>query len=101
MVDQKDVRDLPSPLEVDFDLPGSKKGIFPEFLMKIYHFWSIFTGLQGDSVIPEISSSNKSGKIYLYEGSTQKSATFDTPNPRSQNIARQASFKPSSFENGL
>ncbi len=93
MADQKDVRDLPSPLGVDFDLPGSKKGIFPEFLMKIYHFWSIFTGLQGDSVIPEISSSNKSGKIYLYEGCTQKSATFDPPNPRSQSLARLRSIQ--------
>ena len=77
MADQKDVRDLPSPLGVDFDLPGSKKGIFPKFLMKIYHFWCIFTGLQGGSVTPEISSSNMSGKIYLYEGCTQKSATLD------------------------
>ena len=67
MADQKDVRDLPSPLGVDFDLPGSKKGIFPKFLMKIYHFWCIFKSLQGGSVTPEISSNNKSGKIYLCE----------------------------------
>ena len=72
MADQKDVRDLLSPLGVDFDLLGSKKGIFPKFLMKIYHFWSIFKGLQGGPLILEISSSNKSSKIYLYEGRTQK-----------------------------
>ena len=68
MADQKDFRDFPRPLEVDFYLPGSKKDIFPEFLMKISHFWSIFTGLQGGPLIPEISFSNKSGKIYLYGG---------------------------------
>ena len=78
MADQKDVRDLPSPLEVDFDLPESKKGIFPEFLMKIYHFWSIFTGLQGGSVIPEISSSNKSGK-YTYMRGVLKNWQHLTP----------------------
>ena len=94
MADQKDVRDLPSPLGVDFDLSGSKKCIFSNFLMKISHFWSIFAGTQGGSLMPEISSSNKSSKIYLSEGRTQKSATFDPPNPRSQNLARQGIFKP-------
>ena len=93
MADQKDVRDLPSPLGVDFDLPGSKKCIFSNFLMKISHFWSIFAGLQGGPPMPEISSSNKLSKIYLSEGRTQKSATFDPPNPRSQNLARQGIFK--------
>ena len=94
MADQKDVRDLPSPLRVDFDPPGSKKCIYSNFLMKISHFWSIFAGLQGGPLMPEISSSNKSSKIYLYEGSTKKSATFDPPNPRSQNLARKSIFKP-------
>ena len=94
MADQKDVRDLPSPLGVDFDLPGSKKGIFSNFLMKISHFWSIFAGLQGDPPIPEISSSNSLSKIYLSERRTQKSATFDPPNPRPQILARQGIFKP-------
>ena len=94
MADQKDVRDLPSPLGVDFDLSESKKCIFSNFLMKISHFWSIFAGLQGGPLMPDISSSNKSSKIYLYEGRTQKSATFDPPNPRSQNLARQSIFKP-------
>ena len=94
MAGQKDVRDLPSPLGVDFDLPGSKKCIFSNFLMKISHFWSIFAGLQGGPLIPEISSSNKLSKIYLSEGRTQKSATFDPPNPRSQILARQGIFKP-------
>ena len=93
MADQKDVRDLPSPLGVDFDLSESKKCIFSNFLMKISHFWSIFAGLQGGLLMPDISSSNKSSKIYLYEGRTQKSATFDPRNPRSQNLARRASFK--------
>ena len=93
MADQKDVRDLPSPLGVDFDLSESKKCIFSNFLMKISHFWSIFAGTQGGSLMPEISSSNKSSKIYLSEGRTQKSATFDPPNPRSQNLARQGIFK--------
>ena len=92
MADQKDVRDLPNPLGVDFDLPGSKKCIFSNFLMKISHFWSMFAGLQGGPLIPEISSSNKSSKIYLSEGRNRKSATFDPPNPRSQNLARRAIF---------
>ena len=63
--------------------------------MKISHFWSIFAGLQGGPLMPEISSSNNSSKINLYEGRIQKSATFDPPNPRSQNLARQAIFKAS------
>ena len=78
-----------------------KKAFFPIFLMKISHFWSIFAGLQGALLILEISSSNKSSKIYLYEGRTQKSATFDPPNPRSQTLARQAIFKPWSLKNSL
>ena len=75
----------PQPTGSRFWPPRIEKRHFPEFLMKIYHFWSIFTGLQGDSVIPEISPSKKSGKIYPYEGCTQKSATFDPPNPRPTN----------------
>ena len=101
MADQKDVRDLPSPLGVDFDLPRSKKGIFFNFLMKISHFGSIFAGLQGGPLMPEIPSSNKSSKIYLYEGRTLKPATFDPPHHRSQNPAWQGIFKASMFENAL
>ena len=84
MADQKVERDLPSPLGVDFDLPGSKKVNFSIFLMKISHFLSIFADLQGGPLMPETSSSNKSSKIDLPEGRTQKSATFDPSNPRSQ-----------------
>ena len=35
----------------------------------------------------EISASNKLGKIGLYEVRAQKSATFDPPKPRPQNLA--------------
>ena len=77
MADQKVERDLPSPLGVDFDLPGSKKVNFSIFLMKISHFLSIFADLQEGPLMLETSSSNNSSKIDLSEGRTQKSATFD------------------------
>ena len=41
----------------------------------------------------EISASNKSGKIGLYKVRAQKSATFDPPNPRPQNLALEHIIK--------
>ena len=49
MADQKDVRDLPSPLGVDFDLPGSKNINFSDFLVRISHFFNFFCGPFGGS----------------------------------------------------
>ena len=97
MADQKVERDLPSPLGVDFDLPGSKKVNFSIFLMKNSHFLSIFADLQGGPLMPETSSSNKSSKIDLSEGRTQKSATFDLQilDPKTQ--LGKAFSKPSKF----
>ena len=91
----------PQPTGNRFWPPRIEKSIFSNFLMKISHFWSIFACLQGGPLIPEISSSNESSKIYLYEGRTQKSATFEPPNPRSQNLTGRAIFKAWRFENGL
>ncbi len=43
--------------------------------------------------VSEISASNKSGKIGLYEVRAQKSATFDPPKPRPQNLVCDLIFK--------
>ncbi len=48
--------------------------------------------LEGPQV-SEISASNKSGKIGIYEVRAQKSATFDPPKPRPQNLVWDPIFK--------
>ena len=48
---------------------------------------------QRDPQVSEISASNKSGKIGLYEVRAQKSATFDPQKPRPQNLVWDLIFK--------
>ena len=48
---------------------------------------------QRDPQVSEISASNKSGKICLYEVRAQKSETFDPQKPRPQNLAWTTIFK--------
>ena len=89
MADQKDVRHLSSPLRVDFGHRESKNTIFNQFRMKnafiTLFFREVWT--RRSSQVSEISASNKSGEIYLYEVRAQKSALFDPPKPRPQNLA--------------
>ena len=93
MADQKDVRHLPSPLRVDFGHPESKNTILNQFRMK-NSFFTLFFREDSESLqISEISASNKSGKIGLYEVRAQKSATFDPPKPRPQNLVWDLIFK--------
>ena len=67
-----------------------EKRHFFQFFNEDFSFLEYFCRSAGGPLIPEISSSNKLSKIYLSEGRTQKLATFDTPNTRSQILARQA-----------
>ena len=80
MADQKDVRHLPSPLQVGFGHPESKNSILNRFWVKNAFLRSFSRMNQRDPQVSEISASNKSGKIGLYEVRAQKSATFDPQN---------------------
>ena len=72
MADQKDERDLPVELQIFFHLPGIKNMTFEPFPDAKYLFQSFFQRVWEGPQVSEISSSNKSGKIDLFEERTQK-----------------------------
>ena len=66
-----------------------------EFIHRKAEFFYISFMVSKRPQASEISDSNKSGKIGLYEVRAQKSATFDPPKPRPQNLALEPIFKAS------
>ena len=92
MADQKDERDLPVELQIFFVSLESKIQFSSHFRVQSTFFRAFSRGVWEGPRVSEISSRNKSGKIDLCEGRTQKSATFDLLNPRPQNPAWEPIF---------